>query len=330
MTGEYIQSYIDSLSRKGGGIYQLLQNYVYNIEKTLIIPPNVTLSGDYGTMFSAVSSLDNMVLFKNVSSSGIRDIIITTASPMVKIDKAICVYGNCKNIGIKNIKTYRGMIPSAFNIGISVQVDDRNKDNILRPEDITVSFNSIKKCNLACYMDGVGTSTIEYNNFSDSSENINFKHSGMIICRGDNCRILFNFMNNNAGHGLYLSGCKYNMVLGNMITMNNNAGIHVRYFGDPNKPVKDEFNIITSNNCSYNGQDLVVKGNGIHIQEHTSENTITNNICCFNTADGIRLHGVGAEDNVVIGNVAKGNHDGDIISENPNVVENNIVGGKNA
>ena len=321
MNTNEIQTELNTLAAHDGGVLQLLSNQVYEVESTLKIPSNVNVIGGFNTVFQPTVSTDNMILLMNVVNSTLSGFSIISNGAKIKLSTYICVYGRCAKDTIKDINMI-GDDAGAINIGLLVQTDNRDPNNILIANHNTITGNVTTKLNLGCYAEGIDLCKFSNNDFSYANENY-WKNSGMIIGNSTNCTISHNYFNHNLGQGIYLSGCRNCAIESNIVQYNQNSGIHVRFFGDPSNPVKDQYNRYVGNDCSYNG--TLNHCHGIHFQEHVSYNTITGNTCCNNSADGIRLQFASCENNVVTGNVCTGNPDTAIECEGENLVEHNIL-----
>ena len=136
------------------------------------------------------------------------------------------------------------------------------------------------------------------------------------------CQVGDNHVISSEGHGIYLSGCKSNILSGNIVNDNALSGIKTRFYGEN---ISDEYNVFANNVCNFNG------GNGIHLQAGSRYNTISANSCVRNYACGIRLQDEGeagaAMNNTVTGNVAI-LHDGEPGDDLPISMghESNVLG----
>jgi len=280
-----------------------------------------------------------------VSNSGYNRIDGNNAS---NNQQGISISHSSNNNTVAN-NTFSSNIGSESNSGFGISLGDRSSNNAIINN--TVNYNVGNGINIVDQgtdgnvLDGntivgneFGVALWFYSNNNLFVGNLISANSwGLQITTGSGNMIIGNNVTDNSGLGIDLGNSEHNEVVGNTL-LNNDHSIHLGQSSN---------NVITGNNASYNHQGITVEsfshnntvanntannnsGNGIYVNEGSSNNLIANNMVGYN-GQGIEVTR-DSSGNVIRGNTIVSNGGGiDLWSNSSSntVYHNNFINNTN-
>ncbi|MBD3255435.1 MAG: hypothetical protein GF383_10100, partial [Candidatus Lokiarchaeota archaeon] len=211
------------------------------------------------------------------------------------------------------------------------------KDNVDGFSLTDCNYTTFDNCTISYNSDsGLSLLNNHYSNISNSFALYN--KVGFYISGCEDCGIINNIISNNAKDGLKLNGGKRTNILGNIVSLNNESGIH---FWSSNS----NFHLIENNTISYNKEQGIYfnydchynevmnntifsnEMNGIFLKNDCTYNNITLNQIHSNKDNGIYLYDECNANNLSFNQIYDNCHHGIYISylSDSNIISNNTI-----